>query len=50
MNTGWTILTGRPPEARELTPKGAQVAAEKSESDSNQEESKIDVSHRFPDH
>ncbi len=30
LNTGWTMLTGRPPVAptRELTPKAAQVAAD----------------------
>jgi hypothetical protein len=30
VNTGWTILTGRPPEtpAGELPPKAAQVAAD----------------------
>jgi len=28
MNTGWTILTGRPPQANELTLKETQVAAD----------------------
>lgn len=28
VNTGWSILTGRPEPAKELTPKAAQVVAD----------------------